>query len=287
MRRRIEGVVPWLEGFDQSFGSGWWLQGNANLLLHPWPLSGLPGEPSGPLAWPEASRQGLARLAPYWRRFDVCLLPVIPATLAWTRMALATAAGTGLPPVVVLARGLSAGAVADLMHLEVADFVAHTAGVDECWLRMARRLALRRGARTASPDAAAPRWAAATPPTAETVEYLPAAAVDAHPDPGAIVTQWMGQGVRALLDPEKASRDFRETRGHVVAEFEREYVTTMLYQYGGNVSQASRAGRITRRTFWRLMRKFDIDSAPYRQAAPLRQIRRWRTLPLKSEASPH
>ncbi|MCK9512518.1 MAG: hypothetical protein M0R28_15000 [Pigmentiphaga sp.] len=285
MRRRIEGVVPWLEGFDQWFGPGWWLEGSANLLLHPWPLPGLPGEPSGPLAWPEASRQGLARLAPYWQRFDVCLLPVVPATLAWTRMALATAADMGLPPVVVLANGLSAGAVADLMHLEVADFVAHTAGVDECWVRTARRLATRRRARAAATGPAPQGREAAEPVITGTVEYLPPASTEA--DPGAIVTQWMGRGVRALLDPERASRDFRETRGHVVAEFEREYVTTMLYQYGGNVSQASRAGRITRRTFWRLMRKFDIDSATYRQAAPLRQIRRWRTLPLKSEASPH
>src|SRR5690606_1702494 len=106
----------WLDGFDEAFGPGWWQSGGGRLELCPWRLEGLPGPPAGPLNWPEASREGLARLAPYWARFDVCLLPVTRDTLAWTRQALAAATGAGLPPVMVLAKGLSASAVADLMY---------------------------------------------------------------------------------------------------------------------------------------------------------------------------
>ncbi|ARP92064.1 hypothetical protein CAL14_18705 [Bordetella genomosp. 9] len=70
-----------------------------------------------------AAAQSLARMAMALRRFDVCLLPVSPDTLAWTRTALSCAKAVLRTPLIGVARGLKAAAVEDLLALGMQDFV--------------------------------------------------------------------------------------------------------------------------------------------------------------------
>jgi len=70
--------------------------------------------------------------------------------------------------------------------------------------------------------------------------------------------------MRQLCAPEPTHDSFRETRAQVMADFERDYVTSMLLRYRGNVTHAARAGNQDRRAFWQLMRKYSILSADFR-----------------------
>jgi len=57
---------------------------------------------------------------------------------------------------------------------------------------------------------------------------------------------------------------FFHVRGQRIAAFEREYLTGLLRASAGDVSQAARDARIPRGTFYRLLKKHDIDPAPFR-----------------------
>ena len=57
---------------------------------------------------------------------------------------------------------------------------------------------------------------------------------------------------------------FFHVRGQRVAAFEREYLTGLLRASAGDVSQAARDARIPRGTFYRLLKKHDIDPGTFR-----------------------
>jgi DNA-binding NtrC family response regulator len=57
---------------------------------------------------------------------------------------------------------------------------------------------------------------------------------------------------------------FFHVRGQRIAAFEREYLTGLLRASAGDVSQAARDARIPRGTFYRLLKKHDIDPAAFR-----------------------
>jgi len=57
---------------------------------------------------------------------------------------------------------------------------------------------------------------------------------------------------------------FFYVRGQRIAAFEREYLTSLLRASGGDVSQAARDARTPRGTFYRLLKKHDIDPAAFR-----------------------
>jgi two-component system, NtrC family, response regulator GlrR len=60
---------------------------------------------------------------------------------------------------------------------------------------------------------------------------------------------------------------FREVIGNGDRGCEREHLERMLAMSGGNVTPASNAGGMQRRTFYRLMRKHGVDPARYRRQA--------------------
>jgi DNA-binding NtrC family response regulator len=62
-------------------------------------------------------------------------------------------------------------------------------------------------------------------------------------------------------------RPLREVKRELVMSFERRYVEAALSKSGGNVSRAAESSGKTRRVFFELMRKYDIDPAAYRVAA--------------------
>jgi DNA-binding NtrC family response regulator len=64
--------------------------------------------------------------------------------------------------------------------------------------------------------------------------------------------------------PGAANGGFFHVRGQRIAAFEREYLTGLLRASAGDVSRAAREARIPRGTFYRLLKKHDIDPAAFR-----------------------
>ena len=203
----------------------------------------------------DAASQALRRAAPALARFDVCLLPVRPASLAWTRVALACAHGALPVPLVVLACGLSAPALRDLLRLGAAEFAPESTPPDELRLRLLRCATSRKATPASMPVLAEPRRMPAM-----SIDHPAGARIGRPPPP----PQAFDLALRQLCAPEPTHDSFRETRAQVMADFERDYVTSMLMRYRGNVTHAARAGSQDRRAFWQLMRKYSILSADFR-----------------------
>jgi DNA-binding NtrC family response regulator len=60
---------------------------------------------------------------------------------------------------------------------------------------------------------------------------------------------------------------FQEQRTRLISVFEKNYIQNLLIANQGNVSKAARVARRSRRTFWRLISKYQIDVQSYRAAA--------------------
>jgi two-component system response regulator GlrR len=60
---------------------------------------------------------------------------------------------------------------------------------------------------------------------------------------------------------------FKELKANVIAEFETKYIQNLLIAYRGNISKAAQAAKKERRTFWELVRKYDIDVSAYKLSA--------------------
>lgn len=52
---------------------------------------------------------------------------------------------------------------------------------------------------------------------------------------------------------------FKEEKSRVIAQFERDYILSVLRACEGNITKAARLARKNRRAFWQLMRKYEID----------------------------
>lgn len=207
--------------------------------------------------------QVLARLAISLRRYDGCILPVTPATVAWARMALAQAGAALTTPILLLMDDMKAPAIEDLLGLGVADFIAQPACLESMRVRldrMARPAVWRNGARAGVREPAA--------------SYPGAAEAGAHEAarprvPAELVAQAAAGMREARRAP--AQESFRLAKSRVVDGFERDYIRHALSRHGGNVAQAARACDKHRRAFWALMRKHGIEAAPFRQAALARR----------------
>lgn len=213
--------------------------------------------------------QALARVAVSLRRYDSCVLPVAPSSVAWARMALSHAGDALTTPLLLLMDGMKAPAIEDLLGLGATDFMAQPACVESMRVRLAR---MRRPV-----SGSHPAWRQAR------VEEAPAR-YTAHggspaPPPHAarpqVAADILEQGLANLRDTRRqaAQESFRQAKARVVDGFEREYIRHALSRHGGNVAQAARACEKHRRAFWALMRKHGIEAAPYRQAAQGRRMR--------------
>ncbi|CAB5515269.1 hypothetical protein LMG26857_04334 [Achromobacter anxifer] len=244
--------------------------------------------------------QALARLAVAFRRYDACILPVAPFSLAWTRMALQQARAELTTPVLLLLSDMKAPAIEDLLNLGAADFITQPVCLESMRVRLGRmargvpgrgvvRADLREPAASYRGPAAGYREAAAgyREPAAGYREPVagyrePAGRFrDSRPLPGEAGGQ-RSQAIRARAAAEfaeqvltnartahsrSAQESFRIAKAKVVDGFERDYIRLALSRHGGNVAQAARACSKHRRAFWALMRKHGIEAAPYRQAA--------------------
>ncbi|CAB3856274.1 hypothetical protein LMG26858_01978 [Achromobacter anxifer] len=244
--------------------------------------------------------QALARLAVAFRRYDACILPVAPFSLAWTRMALQQARAELTTPVLLLLSDMKAPAIEDLLNLGAADFITQPVCLESMRVRLGRmargvpgrgavRADLREPAASYRGPAAGYREPAAGYREPAAGYRDPAAGYrepagrfhDSRPLPGEAGAQ-RSQAIRARMAPEfaeqtltnmrtahprSAQESFRIAKAKVVDGFERDYIRLALSRHGGNVAQAARACSKHRRAFWALMRKHGIEAAPYRQAA--------------------
>jgi two-component system response regulator GlrR len=65
----------------------------------------------------------------------------------------------------------------------------------------------------------------------------------------------------ALPAPPSAAQNlsFNQARAQIIAQFEKAYVTDMLQSNGGNVSQSAKAAKKERRSFGRLIKKYQLE----------------------------
>ncbi len=195
------------------------------------------------------------------RRYDACLLPVSPATLSWARISMAQARPLLHTPVMALVRDLTATGLNDLHGLGVADFLRAPFCSHEARVRIERLLDARRGAFAA--ESTAGRVADTGLDIARYAE--PEAADGAESEYGVGDTPELEAYAIAAASRCANSREpFREAKGKVIERFERAYITAALGRHSGNIAMAARAAQKHRRAFWALMRKHEIDAAPYR-----------------------
>jgi two-component system response regulator GlrR len=60
---------------------------------------------------------------------------------------------------------------------------------------------------------------------------------------------------------------FQEMKANVISQFERSYIQNLLTAYNGNITRAARAAHKERRTFFELVRKYNIDAEQFRTAS--------------------
>lgn len=180
----------------------------------------------------------LLRAAVRLRRYDVLLLPVSVATLAWTRRLLSgIPRGSNTPVVGVFEQIQSAGMV-DLLELGLADFVQTPIDAQELRARLlcaASRAPVRR-----SLQDSANRLPEKVTPVKSLQRFLSFRVENGKPV------------------------SFKEAKSSLITAFEREYVTDMLNMERGNVARAAAMSGKNRRAFWEIMRKHQISADIYR-----------------------
>lgn len=260
----------------------------------------MPCPPAAPCADAASDVQALARLAVALRRFDSCILPVAPSSVAWARMALAQAGATLTTPILLLMTDMKAPAIEDLLGLGASDFIAQPACLESMRVRLGRLRRTAQGQPASWPHSPNSSHSSHSPPLSHSPQPAlspqpslssrnrlrePAAhyaalageraAPGSHsrpPVPADLLDEALAGLGDAAAPPRRllAQESFRLAKARVVDGFERDYIRHALSRHGGNVAQAARACSKHRRAFWALMRKHGIEAAPYRRAAQLR-----------------
>uniref|UniRef100_UPI00333F8129 hypothetical protein n=1 Tax=Castellaniella defragrans TaxID=75697 RepID=UPI00333F8129 len=189
-------------------------------------------------------------------RYDACLMYMDGAGLGVWRTALA---GARRPDahLIAYAVDLRAQAIHDLYALGVADFVRPPFCAEDVRARVERLL---NGAAPLAPMLAEgdSRYGPAVGEGALCATILQRSGIELE-----------AYAVAAASRQASSRESFREAKGRIIERFERAYIHASLGRHRGNIAMAARAAQKHRRAFWALMRKHDIDPAPYRtQVAP-------------------
>ncbi|HEY9281159.1 MAG TPA: hypothetical protein VIP51_13885 [Eoetvoesiella sp.] len=246
-------------------GVSHWLGSHAGGRLHIQSLA-----PGSDITQPDSCHD-LAASVMLLRRFDVCLLPVSEANLGWVRTTLSAAQGVLKTPVLALVHQLKAAALNDLYGLGLADFVRDPLCPEELRVRVERILDTGRySLRDINPAFQA------VASLKETLPQYPVSGTLTDVSESALyanILQRSGLELEAFAVA-SASRcatskeSFRVAKSRVIERFERAYITAALGRHSGNIAMAARAAQKHRRAFWALMRKHQIDAAPYRSESP-------------------
>lgn len=226
----------------------------------------------------------LADMAPSLLRFDVCLLAICEGNLAWIRQAMLVARPTLRIPIIGLVRNLKAAAMGDLYNLGMVAFVREPLCVEEIRIRAERALDKPRlAAATAYANAASARSSAVHDDHkgygqiglygSNSESRGPASVSNTEASAPGVVRQPCENELEAFAIASAvhcASSDdsFSAAKSKVVGCFERAYLHASLAKSSGNIAMAARGAKKHRRAYWALMRKHEIDAAPYRTIAP-------------------
>lgn len=198
------------------------------------------------------------------RRFDACLLTVSERNLAWARTTMLAARNRLQTPVIALAHQLKAAALTDLYGLGLADFVRGPICLEELRARVERVLDRHGRRATGQAPAAAVketglRYADRAQATEEALcaNILERSGIELDAFAAATASRCA-----------TSHESFKSAKSRVVERFERAYITAALGRHYGNIAMAARAAQKHRRAFWALMRKHQIDAAPYRTEPP-------------------
>src|SRR5690606_1492998 len=230
--------------------------------------------PSIDVSHPEAPDQ-LGNGSMILRRFDVCLVPVSAQNLAWARTSLAAANGRLTTPVFALIDQLKAAALNDLYELGLSDFVRAPLCPEELRVRIERLLERRAPALSWSMPVSSP----STRVGERSGDYI-GPAQGLRPDEAELCSTILERtGIEldayaaATASRSATSREsFRAAKGKIIERFETAYIKAALGRHSGNIAMAARAAQKHRRAFWALMRKYDIDAAPYRSESPPKHL---------------
>lgn len=236
------------------------------------------------------ARDALADPAMARGRYDAGLLYVDESSIRDWRTALAALAGRLPAVLLVYAVALRAQAVGDLMALGVADFVRPPFCPEELRARLDHALnrlppaciaehgpaygaglpgsgsgsgsgsGFGSGSGPAPLRARAPVAGAPEPPITESEIAFCNTILDRSGN------ELEAYAVAVAMQRATSRESFRAAKCQVVARFERAYIRAALGRHAGNITLAARMAQKHRRAFWALMRKHDIDPAPYRRA---------------------
>ena len=216
----------------------------------------------------EGATTCLADSAMLLRRYDVCLVPISEGNLAWARTTLLTARGRLSTPVLALVDKLKAAALNDLYELGLSDFIREPLCPEELRVRIERLLDERRTpAQAWSSTGTAPAHQLAE--TGGTYPVIDAKGVYDETALCSTILERTGLELdayaAATASRSATSREsFRAAKGKIIERFETAYIKAALGRHSGNIAMAARSAQKHRRAFWALMRKYDIDAAPYR-----------------------
>ncbi len=206
------------------------------------------------------------------RRFDACLIPVSEQNLAWLRTSLQAAQAELQTPVFALVRGLKAAALDDLYNLGLADFVRAPLCTEELRVRVERLLAARRYFAPESAAAAScPQRLREKRPSCSNVPAKPPPRTEDELCSTILERTGLELDAFAIASASRSAtsrESFRAAKSKVIERFERAYINAALGRHSGNIAMAARAAQKHRRAFWALMRKYQIDAAPYRSEEP-------------------
>lgn len=226
----------------------------------------------------------LVKMVSHLQRFDVCLIAVSASNLAWVRQAMLLARPQLRTPVIGMVHHLKAPAIDDLYNLGMADFVCEPLCIEEIRIRTERVLDHPRPVRVVGyADQATAGFYTVNdgnkgygddnrclgPDTFNQGE--PA---DVGGTASSVVARQAGEialesfAAASASQCAMSSESFGAAKGRVVQCFERAYIHASLAKSSGNIALAARGAKKHRRAFWALMRKHEIDAAPYRKVMP-------------------
>ena len=228
----------------------------------------------------------LAAMTVSLQRFDVCLLAVCESNLGWVRQAMLAAHGQLRTPVIGLLHNLTAPAIDDLYNLGMADFVREPVCLEEIRIRTERllnkpRVSTKAGYSGVSPapscvvyDGSRPYGQTDVHPDNQVHGFSGSVSGDKHALSDTSVAPEHGDLELEAFAIASASRcasssdPFGIAKSKVIGCFERAYLLASLAKSSGNIAMAARGAKKHRRAFWALMRKYDIDAAPFRKGLP-------------------
>lgn len=205
----------------------------------------------------------LVALSMQLRRYDACMLRVTPANLGWARTALFASQHVSPTPFIAVVDQLKSGAISDLYHAGVVDFITLPYCTQELRARVLHMLDTRR---TPPPEAGACRVAdppLAYPPVLPGIPDIDQSICDSILERSGAELEAYAVALAARNATDKAS--FRAAKGLIIARFEQAYIKASLEQYEGNIAMAARHAQKHRRAFWALMRKYGINPDGYRK----------------------